>query len=104
MSYSANLDIVSHKEIEVGEKGQIDLLSKEEREERLEPTTFIASFPPIQSAIKITGGGDGMRIQLDISETEMPKAMKLLLWRQMPLKITVEPQERLKYRPFSAGG
>ncbi len=29
---------------------------------------FTASFPAIQSAIKITGDGNGMRIQFDIPE------------------------------------
>lgn len=51
---------------------------------------FIATFPPIQSAIKITGNGDGMRIQLDIPETEMGTAARLLLMRKKALKITVE--------------
>ena len=54
--------------------------------------TFLASFPPIQTAIKITGNGDGMRIQLDIPETEMGEAVKLLAWRQTVLRVTVEPE------------
>jgi hypothetical protein len=33
-----------------------------------------------------------MRIQLDIPESEMGEAAKLLLWRQMVLRITVEPE------------
>lgn len=57
-----------------------------------DPTTFLASFPSIQSAIKITGDKCGMRIQLDIPESEMAGAMPLLLWRQRVLKVTVEPQ------------
>lgn len=57
-----------------------------------ESTTFLASFPSIQSAIKVTGDKCGMRIQLDIPESEMGEAMPLLLWRQRILKVTVEPQ------------
>lgn len=52
--------------------------------------TFLASFPAIQSAIKITGDGSGMRIVLDIPESEMSEAVKLMLYRQVPLRISVE--------------
>ena len=52
--------------------------------------TFLAAFPSIQSAIKITGAGDGMRIQLDIPESQMGNAIELLAWRQRVLKVTVE--------------
>jgi len=60
----------------------------------VKPISFKASFPVIQSAIKITGDGGGMRIQLDIPESEMPEAVKLLVMRQMVLKVTVEPDEQ----------
>jgi len=55
-----------------------------------EKVTFLASFPPIQTAIKVHGSGDGMRIQLDIPESEMAEALKLLMWRESILKVTVE--------------
>ena len=55
--------------------------------------TFLASFPPIMSAIKVTGTGDGMRVQLDIPEPEMAEAVKLLAWREMVLRVTVEPDQ-----------
>jgi hypothetical protein len=51
---------------------------------------FLASLPPIQSAIKV--GLDGMRIQLDIPETEMDEAIKLMAWRGMILRVRVEPE------------
>jgi hypothetical protein len=54
---------------------------------------FRASFPTIQSAIKITGDGGGMRIQLDIPESEMAQAVKLLVLRQVVLRVTVEQDE-----------
>lgn len=57
-----------------------------------ESTTFLAAFPSIQSAIKIDGGGNGMRIQLDIPESELGEAMKLMLWREKVLKVTVGPE------------
>lgn len=50
--------------------------------------TFLASFPAIQSAIKI--GQDGMRVQLDIPESEIANAVELLGMRDCVLKVTVE--------------
>lgn len=58
----------------------------------LEEAKFKASFPAIQGAIKITGDGNGMRIQLDIPETELGNAAALLLWRQKVLDVTVRPE------------
>ena len=57
-----------------------------------ESATFAATLPPLLSAIRISGDG-GCRIMLDVPESEMGEAVKLLMWRQMPLRITVEPEE-----------
>jgi hypothetical protein len=51
---------------------------------------FLATFPPIQSAIKVDGSGGGMRIQLDIPESEMGQAVLLLAMREQILDITVK--------------
>jgi len=51
---------------------------------------FVAAFPAIQGAIRITGDGNGMRIQLDIPEIEMGQAARLILMREKALKVTVE--------------
>lgn len=56
-----------------------------------ESVTFLASFPAIQSAIKVYGDKQGCRIQLDIPESEMGAAIELLLWRERVLEITVRP-------------
>lgn len=56
-----------------------------------ESITFLASFPAIQSAIKI--GDDGARIQLDIPESELANALPLIALRGVVLKVTVEPTE-----------
>jgi hypothetical protein len=51
---------------------------------------FIASLPPIQSAISLDGMGDGGRVKLDISRQY---AMELLQLQQMSgkqIKITAE--------------
>lgn len=55
--------------------------------------TFRAAFPMIQSAIKVRGDKSGMRIQLDIPESEMAEAVKLLAWRQMVLLVTIRPED-----------
>ena len=55
---------------------------------------FLASFPCIQSAIKVYGDEQGMRVQIDIPESEMGEALKLLQWRGVVLKVTVEPESR----------
>lgn len=55
-----------------------------------EKVTFLASFPSVMSAIKVTGDGSGMRIMLDIPESEMAEAIKLMLYRQITLRVTVE--------------
>ena len=59
--------------------------------------SFIATLPPFLSAIRISGDG-GCRIMFDIPETEMGEAMKLLLWREQVLRITVAPEEETSGR------
>ena len=51
---------------------------------------FLASFPPIQTAIKRSGDGGGMRIQLDIPESEMGNAVLLLACVEKRLKVRIE--------------
>jgi hypothetical protein len=55
-----------------------------------EPITFLASFPNIQTAIRVAGDG-GARILLDIAEDELPSIARLLLMRGIVLRVTVEP-------------
>lgn len=56
----------------------------------MDSATFRASFPPIQSAIKI--GPEGMRLQLDVSESEMGEAIKLLQWRSIVVRVAISPE------------
>lgn len=50
---------------------------------------FIASLPDIQSAINI--GGDGStRIKLDIPESELSQAIKLVLMKGQAFKVKIE--------------
>ena len=57
------------------------------------PITFKASFPAIASAIIISGDGNGLRIKLDIPETELMQALSLLAMRQTAFQVTIEPIE-----------
>lgn len=56
----------------------------------MDAITFRASFPPIQSAFKRHGGGDGFRIQLDIPESDMMNAAALMALTGKVLRVTVE--------------
>jgi len=53
---------------------------------------FTASLPPIQSAISISGMGDGARIKLDIPQSELASILKLQVMTGCLLKVTVESQ------------
>lgn len=55
-----------------------------------ERAVFEAVFPSTQSAIRVHGDA-GMRIELDIDESNVPRALDVMLWRNRRLKITVEP-------------
>jgi HSP20 family molecular chaperone IbpA len=59
-----------------------------------DPIQFRGYFPPIQSAIKISGSGDGMRIIIDIPEIEMSNAVQLLALRECGLVVTIERDEQ----------
>jgi hypothetical protein len=61
--------------------------------------TFRAHFPAIQSAIAV--GDDGMRVQLQIPESEMDKALWLVAMRDKVLKITIEIDENVPDRTTS---
>ena len=65
---------------------------------------FMAAFPDIQSAIKV--GKDGMRIQLDIPESEMAQAIKLMTMRDVVLQVSVTPvsQETFGKQDVRCGG
>ena len=47
----------------------------------LDEAVFLFTFPPILSSVKIHGMGEGMRVQLEIPESEMGSALKMLQWR-----------------------
>ena len=54
---------------------------------------FIASLPPIQSAISIDGMGDGARIKLDIPASDLTAVIRLQAFLGMALRVTIEPDD-----------
>lgn len=59
----------------------------------IEKIEFIASLPPIQSAINIDGQGNGARIKLDIPASEMLAVVQLQLMIGKAFRVTVEELE-----------
>ncbi|MDD5006571.1 MAG: hypothetical protein PHS33_08760 [Candidatus Omnitrophica bacterium] len=51
---------------------------------------FIASLPPIQSAINIDGQGNGARIKLDIPASELARVIELQSYIGESFKVTIE--------------
>ena len=68
-------------------------VAREDAARMADVASFLAAFPAIQSAIKVYGDRQGMRVQLDIPESEMGEALKLLMWRERVLRVTVEPEQ-----------
>jgi len=58
----------------------------------MEKFSFTASLPPIQSAISVSGQGDGARIKLDIPQTELPAIINLQLLAGQTFRVTIEPE------------
>ena len=51
---------------------------------------FEGYFPSIQSAIRTSGNGEGMRVLIDIPEIEIAAAMHLMLLRGKVFKVILE--------------
>ena len=54
--------------------------------------TFRATLPPIMSAMRVSGDG-GMRVMFDIAESDMPEALKMIMWKQQVLIVTIKPSD-----------
>ena len=57
---------------------------------------FIASLPPIMSAISVDGLGNGARIKLDIPASEMLQVVQLQTFVGKLFKITIEKYEKMQ--------
>lgn len=55
--------------------------------------SFFASLPPIQSAISVSGQGDGARIKLDIPQSELVAILNLQLLSGRNFKVTIDPED-----------
>lgn len=55
---------------------------------RGDTVSFVATLPLIQSAIKVSGDG-GMRVQLEIADDQMDKAIGILSMRGEVLHVTI---------------
>ena len=53
---------------------------------------FIASLPPIQSAINIDGQGNGARIKLDIPASELAHVIALQKYIGESFKVVIEDE------------
>ena len=53
---------------------------------------FEASLPDIQSAITLSGSGNGARIKLDVPESEFAEVVKLTLLRGKSFRVTIEDE------------
>jgi len=63
----------------------------------MEKIEFIASLPPIQSAIQLDGQGDGGRIKLDISRQDSEALLKLQKLAGKQLKVTIEENPKVSF-------
>jgi len=63
------------------------------RRRPMEKICFLSSLPDIQSAINISGAGNGARLKLDVPETEIAEVIKLALLRGKTFKVTIEEVE-----------
>ena len=55
------------------------------------PITFTAAFPAIASAIIVSGDGNGLRLKLDVPETDLLAALHTLALRQTAFQVTITP-------------
>ena len=58
--------------------------------------SFIASLPPIQSAIKIDGNGDGARIQMEVPGSELESIIKMQILCGKIFKVSIEAVDETK--------
>ena len=57
--------------------------------EGIKEIVFRATFPPIMSAFKRSGSGDGLRVQIDIPEVDVDDAIALMALTQCVLEFRV---------------
>ena len=58
----------------------------------MDKISFIASLPSIQSAILISGDGNGAKIKLEVPQSEISEVLKLASLYGKCFKVTIEVQ------------
>ena len=64
---------------------------------QIDKIEFIASLPPIASAIQISGQGDGAILKLDIPASELYSIVQLQLLAGKVFKVTIETIKDIKH-------
>lgn len=74
-------------------------MKNKKKDNKINKIVFIASLPPIMSAISIDGLGDGARIKLDVSRKYLKEIILLQLLTGQSFKLTIEPinEDHYKY-------
>lgn len=52
---------------------------------------FMASLPPIQSAIQLDGMGDGARVRLEVPRSDVEAVLKLQELTGQSFRVVIEP-------------
>jgi hypothetical protein len=73
--------------------------STQKRVPKGDKITFLASLPPIPSAIMVDGTGDSMTVKLQIPLNKCPQALRLNLMTQRVLKVTIAEIIRPQPKP-----
>jgi len=60
----------------------------------MDKITFIASLPAIQSAILISGDGNGAKIKLEVPQSEIAEVLKLSLLHGKCFKVIIEMENK----------
>lgn len=55
--------------------------------------SFHAILPDIQSAINFSGAGNGARIKLDVSESEITEVIKMMLLRGKEFRVDIYDED-----------
>lgn len=55
--------------------------------------SFHAILPDIQSAINFSGAGNGARIKLDVSESEITEVVKMVLLRGKEFRVDIYDED-----------
>ena len=68
----------------------------------MEAICFVASLPDIGGAIRISGAGNGARIQLDIPQSDIAEAVRMTMVQGQLLRVTVEVDNGSEEKHFSS--